>query len=73
MQCSYCGSHLHTVANCPSTWGGSIRRASMRCGYCGATDHNVNACPKTYGGSASRAWHEESVKDDFVKDGGRRP
>ena len=67
MRCTYCGSTLHTVANCPGTWGGSARRQSMRCSYCGATDHNVNACPKTWGGSADRAWHEESVKDDFVK------
>jgi hypothetical protein len=40
----------------------------MRCSYCGATDHNVNACPKTWEGSASRAWHEEEVEDDFIKD-----
>lgn len=68
MRCSYCGSPLHTITNCPKTWGGSANRANMRCSYCGARDHNVNACPKTWEGSASRAWHEEEVKDDFVKD-----
>lgn len=68
MRCTYCGSHLHTIANCPQTWGGSTRRQSMRCSYCGASDHNVNACPKTWEGSARRAWHEEEVRDDFVRD-----
>lgn len=68
MRCTYCGSYLHTVANCPQTWAGSSNHANMRCTYCGARDHNVNACPKTYEGSAKRAWHEETVADDFVKD-----
>jgi hypothetical protein len=26
MRCSYCGSELHTVENCPKTWGGSANR-----------------------------------------------
>ncbi|QET66154.1 hypothetical protein FOB24_11420 [Citrobacter werkmanii] len=32
--CTYCGSRLHTRANCPETWGGSSRLANLRCGYC---------------------------------------
>jgi hypothetical protein len=68
MRCGYCGSQLHAVANCPKTWGGSVRHAAMRCSFCGARDHNVKACPKTWVGSASRVWREEEVKDDFVKD-----
>jgi hypothetical protein len=70
MRCVYCGSELHTLTNCPHTWGGSANRAKMRCVYCGAHDHNIEACPKTWGGSAARAWHEESVKDSFIKDTG---
>lgn len=27
--CTYCGSHQHTVANCPKTWGGSVRRHTL--------------------------------------------
>lgn len=68
MRCSYCGSNLHTVENCPKTWNGQANRAQMRCSYCGARDHNVNACPKTFGGNASRKWNEEEIEDDFVKD-----
>lgn len=68
MRCTYCGSQLHTVANCPQTWGGSARRAAMRCSYCGAADHKVRACPKTWEGSARRAWDEDSIKDEFVRD-----
>lgn len=68
MRCSYCGSHLHTVANCPKTWGGQINRRDMRCSYCGARDHNADACPKTWDGNASRARDEDKLKDDFVKD-----
>lgn len=68
MRCTYCGSNLHTAANCPKTWGGQSRRNAMRCAYCGANDHNINACPKTYGGSASRKWNENAVEDDFVLD-----
>jgi hypothetical protein len=68
MYCGYCGSALHTLANCPSTWGGSTRRANMRCSYCGGTDHNVNACPRTYDGSAKRNWHKDDVADDFIED-----
>lgn len=68
MRCSFCGSHLHTVENCPKTWGGSANRARMHCSYCGSNKHNVNACPKTFSGSANREWHEDSVADDFIKD-----
>lgn len=68
MRCTYCGSHTHTIANCPKTWGGSANRSSMWCSYCGATDHNIQACPKTWGGNAARAWDEDSVADHFVKD-----
>ena len=68
MRCTYCGSGAHTLANCPSTWGGSSMRAHMRCTYCGSSRHNVDACPKTYSGNAARAWHPESVTDDFVED-----
>lgn len=68
MRCSYCGSNLHTIDNCPKTWGGSINRQRMRCGYCGSPKHNTPACPKTWGGNAARAWDEESVVGDFVKD-----
>lgn len=42
--CTYCGSRLHTQANCPKTWGGSSRRANLRCSYCGQSGHNSNAC-----------------------------
>lgn len=68
MRCTYCGSQLHTVVNCPSTWAGSARRAAMRCSYCGAPDHKVSACPQTWEGSARRAWDEDSIRDDFVRD-----
>jgi hypothetical protein len=40
----------------------------MYCTYCGSKEHNVNACPSTYEGNANRAWHEDKVEDDFVKD-----
>lgn len=59
---------LHTVANCPKTWGGSANRRVMRCSYCGRKDHNIEACPKTFEGNAARAWHEETVADHFVRD-----
>ncbi len=68
MRCTYCGSHAHTIANCPKTWGGSANRNNMRCDYCGATDHNLSACPKTFSGNAARTWDPESVAEDFVKD-----
>jgi DNA-directed RNA polymerase subunit RPC12/RpoP len=68
MRCTYCGSQLHTVTNCPRTWAGSARRAAMRCSYCGAPDHKVRACPKTWEGSARRTWEEDSIKDEFVRD-----
>lgn len=68
MRCSYCGSELHTVENCPKTWGGSVNRAHMYCSYCGSNKHNIKACPKTFTGSANRAWHENLVAKDFIKD-----
>jgi primosomal protein N' len=68
MYCAYCGSRLHTITNCPKTWGGQARRNAMRCGYCGSREHNIAACPKTFSGSAARAWHPDDVADDFVKD-----
>lgn len=69
MRCAYCGSQLHTVTNCPRTWGGSARRQKMRCAYCGSHEHEVKACPKTFSGSAARAWHPETVADHFILDG----
>jgi uncharacterized Zn-finger protein len=68
MRCSYCGSALHTLPNCPKTFGGQINRGQMRCSYCGSRNHNIKACPKTWGGSADRAWNEDAVEDHFVKD-----
>lgn len=68
MRCTYCGSHLHTLTNCPKTWGGQSRRLHMRCAYCGGRDHTIEACPKTWGGSAARAWRPETVADFFIKD-----
>lgn len=68
MRCTYCGSPLHTVTNCPQTWAGAGRRAAMRCSHCGAPDHKVRACPQTYEGSARRASDEDSIKDEFVRD-----
>lgn len=68
MRCTYCGSHLHTEPNCPKTWNGQANRHSMRCVYCGSQKHNVAACPKTFSGNAARAWHPDTVEDDFVKD-----
>lgn len=71
MHCTFCGSGQHTVATCPSTFGGSARRARMRCTYCGSHEHNVPACPSTFSGNAARAWRPETVADDFVRDGER--
>lgn len=68
MRCSYCGDNLHTVENCPKTWGGQISRAQMYCDYCGSRSHNVNGCPKTFEGNANRAWNDTEIEDDFVKD-----
>lgn len=68
MRCSYCGQTQHTIKNCPKTWDGSANRARMHCGYCGAKNHNTRACPKTWHGNAARAWHPETVADDFIKD-----
>mgnify|MGYP001557758712 FL=1 len=71
MRCTYCGSHQHTITNCPKTAGGQSRRLHMRCSYCGAHDHTIKACPKTFDGNAARAWHEDTVEDAFIKDAGR--
>lgn len=68
MRCTYCGSSFHTVVHCPHTWGGQERRARLKCSYCGSNKHSVEACPKTWAGNAARAWNEDSVKDEFVKD-----
>lgn len=55
MRCTYCGSRLHDVRTCPSTWGGSARRNNLRCSYCGGRDHDLQACPKRHTGPAERA------------------
>lgn len=68
MYCTYCGSKFHNVNLCPNTWQGSANRANLRCSYCGSHEHNVKACPKTWNGNAARAWHEDSVSDNFIKD-----
>lgn len=68
MYCTYCGSNLHTIALCPKTWYVSVARSHLRCSYCGAHDHATKACPKTWSGNAARTRHEDTVKDDFVKD-----
>lgn len=68
MRCTYCGSNLHTVVNCPKTWGGQANRRAMRCAYCGSREHTIRACPKTWGGSAARKWYPDDRADDFVKD-----
>ncbi|HBY2553800.1 TPA: hypothetical protein MIT31_25965 [Klebsiella pneumoniae] len=62
-RCTYCGSRLHTQANCPKTWGGSSRRANLRCSYCGLSGHNSNACP--HNASSGR---RRSLNDDFTLD-----
>lgn len=59
-RCTYCESRLHTVANCPETWGGSSRRHSLHCGYCGAHGHTSKACPH----NASSANRRE-LNDNF--------
>jgi primosomal protein N' len=51
--CTYCGGS-HPVALCPSTYGGSAARTSLRCTYCGSTTHEVDFCPKTFAGEANR-------------------
>lgn len=40
----------------------------MRCSYCGSRQHNVRACPKTWSGNAARAWHPDTVADDYRTD-----
>lgn len=68
MRCSYCGSNLHAVTNCPKTWQGSVNRARLRCSYCGSHEHKIEACPHTWSGSADRRWNEDKIADYFVKD-----
>lgn len=48
MNCTYCGSRLHTKTNCPKTWQGSVNRLHLHCTYCGGKDHNKNACSKRH-------------------------
>lgn len=67
-RCTYCGSRLHTLRNCPKTWIGQANRVGMRCSYCGSNNHNLNACPSTFFGNAARACREDKIKDDFIKD-----
>lgn len=68
MRCSYCGSHQHTLKNCPKTASGQSNRLHMRCTYCGSKEHTITACPKTFNGSAARAWYPDQVADEFIKD-----
>lgn len=68
MWCSYCGSVMHTIKNCPKTFSGSANRSSMRCSYCGSRKHNISACPATHSGSANRLWNQKSIENDFLKD-----
>lgn len=62
-RCTYCGSQRHTLANCPNTWGGSVRRTNLHCGYCGQSGHNSNACP--HNASSAR---RRNLSDDFHLD-----
>lgn len=62
-RCTYCGSRLHTVANCPKTWGGSSRRANLSCGYCGQSGHNSNARPRN-----ATVGPRRTLNDDFHLD-----
>ncbi len=68
MYCIYCGSHKHTIVNCPKTWDGSSRHKHMRCTHCGGKDHEIEACPKTWDGSVARKVDPESVENHFVLD-----
>jgi len=68
MYCSFCGSRNHTIRNCSKTHSGSVNRMHMGCSFCGGKNHNVQACPKTHSGSAARAWHPETVSDNFIED-----
>jgi hypothetical protein len=68
MYCSYCGSHAHTLRNCPKTAQGQSNRLHMRCSYCGSRKHNAQACPKTFAGNAAMAWNRDSIKDAHVND-----
>ncbi|GAH47102.1 unnamed protein product [marine sediment metagenome] len=68
MYCRYCGSHNHTIKNCPKTHSGSINRLHMKCAYCGSKEHNIDACPKTFHGNAMRAWHPDKISNNFIKD-----
>ncbi|MBE8813590.1 hypothetical protein F3H66_08505 [Serratia marcescens] len=62
-RCTFCGSQRHTLANCPSTFGGSARRANLRCSYCGGEGHTSSACP--HNASSAR---RRQLNDDFYLD-----
>ena len=68
MRCTYCGSNLHSLQNCPKTCGGQSNRNRMHCTYCGSNKHNLNACPKTHSGSSNLAWHQDKIKNDYIMD-----
>jgi primosomal protein N' len=68
MYCTFCGSNLHSIKNCPKTWGGQGNRNNMHCSYCGSNKHNINACPKTWNGSSNVAWHQDKIEDDHIMD-----
>ena len=61
MYCPYCGSHKHTLKNCPHTWPGQTNRRNLYCIFCGSHKHNVNGCPK-------RFVYDPNNIDDYVKD-----
>lgn len=50
INCSYCGSKLHTTKYCPKTYQGSENRVKLHCGYCGSKKHNKDGCPKKWSG-----------------------
>lgn len=62
-RCTFCGSQLHTLSNCPKTHGGSARRANLHCGYCGGSGHTSSACP--HNASSAR---RRNLNDDFYLD-----
>jgi len=68
MRCSFCGSNLHTIKNCPKTFSGQSNRRNMRCAYCESKQHTIEACPKTWKGSSNLAWHKDKIEDDFILD-----
>lgn len=68
MRCTFCGSNLHTIKNCPKTWNGSANRNNLHCSYCGSNKHSIKGCPKTFEGSANRAWHPDLIQNEFISD-----